>query len=183
MKVVLVFPPLWDLNILPMLGVPVIAGCLRYFGHSTLALDLNSEFYNYVSTENFWTKVTEHYKELENSTNPDEQQYLSSLKSACFNPEQYIEKVKDYMQTFRNEDLFFNPSKLNNALSNVDRITYDAIKLNQICFENEQKTGYNLFNDFYENVYERIKEYNPDAIGLSVYWEKQLDWSKISQNF
>ena len=82
MKVVLVFPPLWDLNILPMLGVPVIAGCLRYFGHSTLALDLNSEFYNYVSTENFWTKVTEHYKELENSTNPDEQQYLSSLKSA-----------------------------------------------------------------------------------------------------
>lgn len=183
MKVVLVFPPLWDLNILPMLGVPVIAGCLRYFGHSTLALDLNSEFYNYVSTENFWTKVTEHYKELENSTNPDEQQYLSSLKSACFNPEQYIEKVKDYMQTFRNEDLFFNPSKLNNALSNVDRITYDAIKLNQICFENEQKTGYNLFNDFYENVYERIKEYNPDAIGLSVYWEKQLDWSKNFTKF
>ena len=32
---------------------------------------------------------------MENSTNPDEQQYLSSLKSACFNPEQYIEKVKD----------------------------------------------------------------------------------------
>lgn len=183
MKVVLVFPPLWDLNILPMLGVPVIAGCLRHFGHSTLALDLNSEFYNYVSTESFWKKVTEHYKELANSDNPDKQQYFKSLKSECSNPEQYIEKVKNYMQVFRTKELFFEASKLNNALSDVDKITYTAAKLNQVCFEYEETTGFNLFEDFYEQVFEKIKEFNPDAVGLSVYWEKQLDWSRHFTKF
>lgn len=183
MRVVLVFPPLWDLNILPMLGVPVIAGCLREFGHSTLALDLNSEFYNYVSTEDFWTKITEHYKTIENSENPDEKTYLSALKSACYRPELYIEKVKNYMQVFRDEDLFFTPSTLNSALSDVDTITYAAVKLNQICFDYEEKIGYNIFEDFYEKVFEKIKDFEPDAIGLSVYWEKQLDWSKNFTKF
>ena len=159
MRVVLVFPPLWDLNILPMLGVPVIAGCLREFGHSTLALDLNSEFYNYVSTEDFWTKITEHYKAIENSENPDEKTYLSALKSACYRPELYIEKVKNYMQVFRDEDLFFTPSTLNSALSDVDTITYAAVKLNQICFDYEEKIGYNIFEDFYEKVFEKIKDF------------------------
>ena len=42
------------------------------------------------------------------------------------------------------------PNSLNSALSDVDTITYAAVKLNQICFDYEEKIGYNIFEDFYE---------------------------------
>lgn len=53
MKILFIFPPLWDINLSPMLGLPALAGRLKEEGHQVEILDLNAKFMNFVFNKDF----------------------------------------------------------------------------------------------------------------------------------
>ena len=70
MKILLTFPPLWDLNLGPMLSLPVLASMLREKGHEVAIIDINSYLMSFILCKDFasyFKNKTDLYKqELEN---------------------------------------------------------------------------------------------------------------------
>lgn len=198
MKALLIFPPIWYLNVAPMLGIPAISGCLRHFGHETVAMDLNSDFMNAIFTKSFcgefktsYENIKERaidlqksYKNIEEITSPDEiaiLKYYTDLSTIIdSSPDLYEDflKGKDYLQLFKDDECFYNHLSLNEMQKSIKRMSVFLFNINKCSFNDEKLSPIDIFKNYYDSIINKIIDINPDYIGLSVYTDNQYYWSK-----
>lgn len=198
LRALLLFPPSWYANIIPMLAIPTISGCLRHFGHETFSMDLNADFMNYIFTKPFFEKVETLYKKLEAEMMEfkklDNISIDSLLQAAKFkvvyymrlqtiinqnaNIRNYFKNPEDYLNFFKNENSFYNSSLLNGTLNQIMQITNNVFTLNASSFDEETNSELDIFKEYYDSIIDKIIEINPDYIGFSICSDLQYYWSK-----
>lgn len=196
MRILLTFPPLWDLNLGPMLSLPVLASMLREKGHEVAIIDINSYLLNFILGKDFYEyfkNKTEFYKDegeiIKNriksdyGTNSDSnmttREYFKNMLNIfdkyskhLFSP--ILDKYPDVKTAMG--DLFeHNIPEFNNLCMMLRGFLTRIMKKDYI--ENVPKE-YQLFSDWEEKfLIPMIKDFNPDIIGFSIYDSVQYAWS------
>lgn len=195
MRIVLIFPPLWDINLGPMLSLPVLASMLREQGHEVSIIDINSYLMNFILSRDFYEyfkNKTEYYKNLyEELKNSNELNYdlscskeelIAYIKHMIYIFERDYNKIYSFfIKKYPNarigmEDLFSSDtSDFNNLCSLLRKILLKILKKKYIETIPKQ---FHLFKDWeYDFILPLIKNFNPDLVGFSIYDDIQYAWS------
>lgn len=193
MKILLVFPPLWDINLSPMLGLPLIAGMLKEQGYDVEIFDINSLFMNFISSKEFYFYYEKKIKFFE------EEFYMLKKKQKHdifdINLSKYFTLMinsfnanKEYLLNFYEKYSDAHSSFVALENESTEKINKYYKLLNDIILQTF-KNFYN-FKDFripkkyflfyeweQENVIKVILEKNTDLIGFSLSCEEQFFWS------
>ena len=197
LKILLTFPPLWDLNLGPMLSLPVLASMLREKKHETGIIDINSYLMNFILSKdfhNYFKNKTEFYKnEIGKYNNENIKNYAS-----CNNPIDYetVEYFKSMIKLFERYDRtlysWFIDKYPNVQTGMADLFKNNINDFNKLCmtlrkiltqimrqkYIEKIPKHYQLLYDWeQEFLIPLIKDFNPDIIGFSIYDSVQYAWS------
>jgi len=197
LRILLTFPPLWDLNLGPMLSLPVLASMLREKKHETKIIDINSYLMNFILSKdfhNYFKNKIEFYK------NETEKYINENIKNSasCNNPLDYetVEYFKSMIKLFEKYDRtlysWFIDRYPNVQTGMADLFKNNIPDFNKLCITlrkiltqiMKQKyiervpKHYQLLYDWeQELLIPLIKDFNPDIIGFSIYDSVQYAWS------
>lgn len=194
MKILLTFPPLWDLNLGPMLSLPVLASMLREKGHEVAIIDINSYLMSFILGKDFasyFKNKTDLYKqELENDNklrnsgcesdellNSDIREYykdMIELYERYSKNSAFIDKYPDIRTAMG--DLFKKNIPDFNNLCKMLRWLLTKI-LKKKYMENIPKQNQLFYSWEKDILIPMIKDFNPDIIGFSMYCDVQYAWS------
>lgn len=170
MKILLIFPPLWDYNLAPMLSLPLLSGMLKEDGHDVEILDINSLFMNFLGNSDF----------LEYFGNEGIHSQKKFIFNEIFNNlSAFYEKYPNPQSIIKNAS---NPTDLNNLYPELFSLIYSIFDQ---YYTNDDKKVFDKWEQ--EFLLPKISDFKPDLIGFSVYNTPQLNWSlnfakKIKQN-
>lgn len=183
MKSLLIFPPGWDPT-QPYLSLPTLKGYVSKHGHDIDLLDLNVEFYDYLTSINYIKRLKEKLKN--NRTDKYDKELLPII-------DQLIKNINSAKNTIRS-DLFYSITNRTSALSVIEL----SLMLNSYVYPNVDislnkidifgnKVDDNIisrisngtlqtpFQSWYKNrLYQYLKCNNPKLIGISLISYQQL---------
>lgn len=181
------FPPLWHMNNFPMLSLPAISGCLRHYGHKSFSLDLNCDFMNYVLTEEFYENVKAFYNQMIDkkpytvTLSPQEDLLRATLTrklSSFISTYNTFGSKSNILNVFKCENNFYNSSVLSEGSNKIRELVYIAFELSEFYFAKDNIINFNIFDEYYQSITDKIVALNPDYIGFSVSFVQQYEWSK-----
>lgn len=187
MKTLLIFPPVWDINLAPMLSTPLLTSMLKEEGHNAEFIDANSSFMNFILNKDFLnyyqSKISFYENILQNLyKNPPSKNNIQ-IKNTLENYIKEFHFSKKYLLDFYEntpniqtdlDKIFYNSEVVNNHYNFlrtiINKMFYKDIDEN---IPNE----YRLFFDWEQNLIHKIEEYEPELICFSVYCEQQYIWT------
>ncbi len=198
MKVVYIFPPLWDTS-LPSIGIPALMGLLSDNGVNCIAYDLNIDFFNFVFSSDYINKsigkIQNILKNKDNLYSTDAVNYIQTefnkyikfLNNKDFDKFIQLIKIKKYYKDYK-----FNmyDSIIRESVLNIVSLPYYPFKLNFINYYNtagnNNKNDYsvkkelvndkkhNIFYEFFEKKLPEININNNDLVCVSINSIEQL---------
>ena len=188
LNTLLIFPPLWDINLAPMLSTPMLTNMLNRCGHDAEFLDLNSDYMNFVLNKEFFNyyrdKVVYFEKQLVNISkkmqtpeNNSLRIYMTELVLAFRNAETFLtDFYNNYPEANFNTDSLFDKEG-----SEIQEYYHICKNITMNTFINNYKINVpddcRLLYDWEERILNTIFEKQPELIGFSVYCIEQYRWA------
>lgn len=173
MKILLIFPPLWDINLSPMLSLPTLAGMLKEEGHEVEILDVNSSFMNFILNKdflNYFDNKIQFYKQQNLNTKYTENwlKNYNSIRQELVNFYDNEAYYKDILKTD-------NFDEINNYYILINNLTNTIYQLSDI---KDLTSDEAFFDNYHNKLVKEIKDKTPDLIGFSANNPFQFLWSK-----
>lgn len=180
----------------PEMSIPSLVSQLRFNGYDVDVMDLNIDFLREIYTKEYILDsietVKKQYDEIQSSENKVVQAYKYEILNDFFeNHSELVEKVPNSIekavQIIDNENLFYNPKLLQfahkmihyaNKIACLPYAPFDFFEtfetyyddLCKIIFDEKQ----NIFIKYFESKIEKIKNINPDYVGISITYRQQV---------
>lgn len=197
MKALLVFPPIWSI-FSTSTGIPYIQGYLQQNGYNVKTMDLNIDFYDYITDSNKLINILERneklYKKLlseEKNKFPNKHEIqidLDKKRLEELNDYFKLNNIKKLKDIFRHSKYAINiihtPEKFKNifleqqAIKTITRINHLLVtgwltgnhspNTYEEYFKIANDIEYNFFAEYFETIKNDILKENYDYIGFSV---------------